>query len=82
MSDLSATAENTVERIIGVIVVLAIIGATAALMFTNLGVVLDVFTSVDTGNTVLDAVIPVLAIPLGLTVVFGLYKLVRGAFSS
>ena len=41
MADLSAQAEDTITKVIGFIVVLALLGGTVALVFTNLNTLVD-----------------------------------------
>lgn len=73
--DISNVAESTVGKVLGLIVVLAILGGTIALVFTNLGTVIAAFEGATTGNAVVDAVAPVFAIVIGLAVLLGLAAL-------
>lgn len=80
--DLGSKAEGVMDKVLGFVVVLALIGGTIALVFTNLGTVLTAFAAPDTGNTTLDAIIPILGLVVGVIVVFGIVGLIRRAVST
>lgn len=80
--DLGNKAENILDSIIALIVVLAILGATIGGLFgDDLTAILLAFTSLNTGVAVLDALGPVLAIVVGFMIVFGVVKVVRKAIT-
>lgn len=77
---LDNVAESTVGKVLGLIVVLAILGGTIAIVFTNLSSVMDAFSApTPTGNTTVDAILPVFAILIGLAVALGLVAIVLRA---
>ncbi len=82
MPDLYGASEGVIGKILAFVVVLAIVGGTIALVFTNLGTVMAAFTTPDTGNDTLDAIIPVLGLVLGVSVVFGIVAIVSKAVKS
>lgn len=77
MADLSAQAEDTITKVIGFIVVLALLGGTVALVFTNLNTLVDAFQNYTSNNTVLQALVPIFGLVLGVFIVLGIVKLVR-----
>lgn len=72
---LENVAESTVGKVIGLIVVLAILGGTISLVFSNMGDVMTAFETSATGNATVDAVAPVFAILIGLGILLGLVTL-------
>ena len=75
--DLGSKAFAVVGAIIGVIVVLAILGATIGDVFTNMDLVVNEFaTYTNVNSAVLDAIVPVFAILVGIGIVAGLVTLV------
>ncbi len=78
-ADLYGASEGVIGKVLTFVVVLAILGGTIALVFTNLGTVMAAFTAPDTGNDTLDTIIPVLGLVLGVTVVFGLVAIATRA---
>lgn len=79
MADLSAQAESTITKVIGFIVVLALLGGTIALVFTNLNTLVDAFQDYTSNNTVLAALVPIFGLVLGVFIVLGIVKLVRSS---
>lgn len=77
LSGLSGKAEGTLDAVIGFIVVLAILGGTVALIFTNLDTLVEAFEGFTSNNTVLAALVPIFGLVLGVLVVLGIVKLVR-----
>lgn len=74
--DLSGAAEGVLARVITFIVVLAVVGGTIGLVFTNLGDVVAAFATPATGDATLDAIIPILGLVVGFGVVFGIVGLI------
>lgn len=79
MADLSAQAESTITKVIGFIVVLALLGGTIALVFANLNTLVDAFQDYTSNNTVLAALVPIFGLVLGVFIVLGIVKLVRSS---
>lgn len=78
MADITSSADKTMNKALSVVIVLAIIGATIGLMFTNLGNIIANFTNVDTGNETVDLIInSALVLVVGLSVPLGIVKLVQ-----
>lgn len=77
MADLSSVAEDTITKVIGFIVVLALLGGTIALVFTNLNTLVDAFLDYTSNSTVLQALVPIFGLVLGVFIVLGIVKLVR-----
>lgn len=77
MADLSSVAEDTITKVIGFIVVLALLGGTIALVFTNLNTLVDAFLAYTSNSTVLQALVPIFGLVLGVFIVLGIVKLVR-----
>jgi len=78
---LEATANGTIEKVLGFIVVLAILGGTIALVFSNLDTLVSAFEDFTSDNAVLAALVPVFGLVLGIGVVLGIVKLVKRATS-
>lgn len=74
---IGGAAEGLIGNVVRFVVVLAILGATVGLVFTNIGDVLGVFenNASDLNNSVLTAIAPTLGLLLGVGFVFGLVKL-------
>lgn len=77
--DLGSKAEGVTDRVLGLVVVIAILGGTIALVFTNLGVLVGAFSNPSLNNTTLNAIVPVLGLVCGITAVFGVVRLVKHA---
>lgn len=77
--DLAGKSESVMDKVLTFVVVLALIGGTIALVFTNLGTVITAFKSPDTGNDTLDSIIPILGLVVGVIVVFGIVRLIKKA---
>ncbi len=78
--DIGTKAEDSANKTIGLVVVLAIIGGTIGSIFTNLGSVISNFTGVSTGLPLLDDIIAgALALLVGILVVFGVIKMIQRA---
>ncbi len=78
--DITNVAEGTIGKVLGLIIVLAVLGGTIGLVFTNLSTVIDAFNATTpTGDPVADAIIPVLGILVAVGVVLGLVALVLRA---
>jgi len=76
MPDLYGASEGVIGKVLAFVVVLAIVGGTIALVFTNLGSVITEFESATTGNATLDAIIPILGLVVGVGVVFGIVAII------
>lgn len=76
-SGLSNKAEGVIEAVIGFIVVLAILGGTVALIFTNMSTLVDAFEAFTSNSTVLQALVPIFGLVLGVLIVLGIVKLVK-----
>lgn len=76
---LEAQADKTINSVLGIVVILAILGGTIALVFTNLNTVVSAFEDYTGDNAVLQALVPVFGLVVGIGIVLGLAKLVRRA---
>lgn len=74
---LEASANGTIEKVLAFIVVLAILGGTIALVFTNLDTLVTAFENFTSSNAVLAALVPVFGLVLGIGVILGIVKLVK-----
>ncbi len=77
MADLSEKAESTINTVLGFIVVLALLGGTIALVFTNLDTLVGAFQNFTSENPVLAALVPIFGLVLGVLIVLGIVKLVK-----
>ncbi len=77
--DIAGASEGVIGKVLTLVVVLAILGGTIALVFTNLGTVIAEFTGASTGSDTLDSIIVVLGLVVGITVVFGLVGVIAKA---
>lgn len=77
MADLASGAENTIDKVLTFIVVLALLGGTIGLVFTNLNTLVDAFQQFTSNNTVLQAIVVIFGLVIGVFVVLGIVKLVR-----
>lgn len=75
--DLGSKAESALDGMLGLVVILALVGGTIALVFTNLGDVIAAFASPDTGSVVLDGILPTLGLVVGIIVSFGVVRRIR-----
>lgn len=77
MADISGKAESTINAVLGFIVVLALLGGTIALIFTNLDTLVAAFENFTSSNATLAALVPIFGLVLGVTIVLGVVALVR-----
>lgn len=77
MADLSERTESTINAVLGFVVVLAILGGTIALVFTNLETLVVAFENYTSANATLQALVPIFGLVLGVLIVLGIVKLVR-----
>ncbi len=77
MADLSERTESTINSVLGFIVVLALLGGTIALVFTNLDTLVTAFENFTSSNATLQALVPIFGLVLGVLIVLGIVKLVR-----
>lgn len=74
---LSDKTESTINAVLGFIVVLAILGGTIALVFTNLDTLVSAFENFTSSNATLQLLVPIFGLVLGVLIVLGIVKLVR-----
>lgn len=74
---LSDKTESTINAVLGFIVVLAILGGTIALVFTNLETLVVAFQNFTSENATLAALVPIFGLVLGVLIVLGIVRLVR-----
>lgn len=75
---LSDKAESTINAVLGFIVVLAILGGTIALVFTNMDTLTSAFLNyTNADSSTLEALVPIFGLVLGVLIVLGIVKLVR-----
>jgi hypothetical protein len=77
MADISGKAESTINAVLGFIVVLALLGGTIALIFTNLETLVAAFENFTSSNATLAALVPIFGLVLGVAIVLGVVALVR-----
>lgn len=77
LSGISDLTEGVIGRILAFIVVLAILGGTVALVFTNLNTLVDAFENFTSNNSVLVALVPIFGLVIGVLIVLAIVKLVR-----
>jgi hypothetical protein len=78
MADLTEKSESTINAVLGFIVVLAILGGTIALVFTNMDAVVGAFSGyTNADSATLAALVPIFGLVLGVLIVLGIVKLVR-----
>lgn len=77
MADLSERTESTINSVLGFIVVLALLGGTIAIVFTNLDTLVNAFQNFTSSNPTLEAIVPIFGLVLGVLIVLGIVKLVR-----
>lgn len=77
MADLSERTESTINSVLGFIVVLALLGGTIALVFTNLDTLVTAFENFTSSNATLQTLVPIFGLVLGVLIVLGIVKLVR-----
>lgn len=75
--DLAEKSESTINAVLGFIVVLALLGGTIALVFTNLDTLVSAFEDFTSDNATLQALVPIFGLVLGVLIVLGIVKLVR-----
>lgn len=74
---LSERTESTINAVLGFIVVLALLGGTVALVFTNMNTLVTAFENFTSDNATLQALVPIFGLVLGVLIVLGIVKLVR-----
>ena len=75
---LTDKTESTINAVVGFIVVLAILGGTIALVFTNMDTVVAAFSNyTNPDSATLEALVPIFGLVLGILIVLGIVKLVR-----
>lgn len=79
MADISGKAESTINAVLGFVVVLALLGGTIALVFTNMNTLVGAFQNFTSGNATLQALVPIFGLVLGIGIVLGIVGLVRRA---
>lgn len=77
LKGLSGKTEGVLDRVLGVIVILAILGGTIGLVFTNMDEVINAFTDYSGNSTVLNALVPIFGLVLGVLIVLGIVKIIR-----
>lgn len=77
LSGLSGMTEGVIGKVLGFIVVLAILGGTIALVFTNLNTLVDAFENFTSNSTVLAALVPIFGLVIGVLIVLAIVKLIR-----
>jgi len=77
MADLSEKAETTINAVLGFIVVLALLGGTIALVFTNLDTLVSAFQDFTSDDPTLAALVPIFGLVLGVLIVLGIVRLVK-----
>jgi hypothetical protein len=77
MADISEKSESTINAVLGLVVVLALLGGTIALVFTNLDTLVEAFQNFTSSNTTLQAIVPIFGLVLGVFIVLGIVRLVR-----
>lgn len=77
---LSEMTGTVIAKVVGLIVVLAILGATIGDVFTNMDLVVNEFaTYTNVNSAVLSSLIPVFAIVVGIGIVLGIVGLTQRA---
>lgn len=79
MADILGRSSGLIGAVIALVVIVSIVGATAALMFGAVADVNDNFTTGTTGDATADSIAAVLPILIGVTFVLGLAGLVVAA---
>lgn len=77
LKGLSGKTEGVLDRVLGIIVILAILGGTITLVFSNMDSVINAFTDYSGNSTVLNALVPVFGLVLGVLIVLGIVKVIR-----
>lgn len=77
LSGLGGMTEDVIGKVLGFIVVLAILGGTIALVFTNLNTLVDAFEGFTSNSTVLAALVPIFGLVLGVLIVLGIVKIIQ-----
>ena len=78
--NLGNKAESTLEKVLGVIVVISLLGGVAVTFFTSIKSLVTAFNNTSaTGNTVADLIVPTLGLVVAFLGVFALIKLVSDA---
>ena len=78
--ELSGRTAGVIGTVVGLIVVLAILGATIGDVFTNMDLVVnEFFTYTNANSTLLAALVPVLGILVAIGILFGIVELIGRA---
>lgn len=79
LNGLGDMAENTIARVLGLIVVLALLGGTIALVFTNMDTLIDAFSGYNGSDPVVTAIVGIFGLVLGVFIVLGIVRIVQRA---